>query len=336
MFKTARIRLTITYSLIFFAIFWSFSIGLYVWMGRSLGESYITQVIDYQEGYQDPVDMPETNDPVTPEDLVTTAGDVALINLRNILIDTNLLMIILVPLLAWLLTDKTLQPIKRSYEQQRQFVSDASHELKTPLTIMQSELELALKKTRTVSEYKKAIISTNDEVDRLRELVESLLTLTRSDQNQQIQMEDVDLTDIILETVSSFKRLARKNRIKLQYNPPRSSIKIHGSAVLLRQLLTNLIDNAIKFTPAGGEVTISLNKIKDKVRIRIVDTGIGMSKEQIERAFERFYRADESRTKQGFGLGLAICQAIAEQHGGSIAIESIPNEGTTVTISLES
>lgn len=328
MFRSARLKLTIVYCLIFFAIFWLFSAGLYLWMERSFGEGYVSQV-QSQQGSQTGNQAFDNHSKET----ATIAGNVAFHQLGRILLLLNGLMVVVIPGLAWLLTARTLRPIEATYNRQNQFVSDASHELRTPLTIMQAELDLALRQTRLPQEYRATIQSARQEVARLHELTEALLFIARQD-HQPIQLtEPVDITDVLTEVVCRLQPLADAKQQTIQFEPP-PAMRLSGSSSMLQQLFTNLLDNAIKFSPNGGRIVIICDLSDKQAVIRIIDSGPGMSRLASQMAFERFYRADSARSQRGFGLGLPICKAIVDQHGGSINLSSAAGQGTTVTVNL--
>ena len=327
MFRSARLRLTIIYCIVFFSIFWLFSGGLYVWMDQSFGEGYITTVTTKQEQSGETVSSPKA---------ARIAGDVALDRLKYTLIILNGDLLFTIPELAWLLTSRTLKPIEKTYAKQRQFVSDASHELRTPLTIMQGELDVTLKKERSPSDYQATLKSTREELKRLHALTEALLFVARADQSQLHGARSaVDLTDVITEVISRLQPLADAKAIAVSFEPPATQLAVGGSEAMLRQLATNLVENAIKFTPKSGQVSVSAEASHHSIVFRVTDNGIGMTKEAAQQAFERFYRADEARQRsRGFGLGLSISKAIVEQHGGTIDIESEVKRGTTVVVTL--
>jgi signal transduction histidine kinase len=299
-------------------------------MDQSFGEGYISKVQSQQL---------ERNGTLTVNSssgkTALIAGDIALDRLKDILLVLNGLLLLVVPGLAWLLTSRTLRPIEKTYAKQRQFVSDASHELRTPLTIMQGELDITLKRPRTTAEYRSSLKSTREEVIRLHDLTEALLMVTRGDQ-QRLGPDPgkVDVTDVITEVVSRSHPLASAKQVTIKFDPPTVELVVLGSEKMLEQLLTNLVENAVKFTPKKGKVTIRAKQTSHDISICITDTGIGMTEIAVSQAFERFYRADEARQQSGFGLGLSICKAIVEQHKGTIGLQSEFGHGTTVKVSL--
>jgi len=330
LFKSARLKLTIIYCLVFFSILWLFSFSLYFWMERSYGEAYISKVKNQQIELAG--DLPFNS---KSEQTVTIAGDVALGQLKRTLLVLNGGLIVIIPGLAWLLTKRTLQPIEETYDNQKQFVSDASHELRTPLTIMKGEIDLALRRPRNTAEYTQVLTSTREEVGRLEDLTDSLLYIARSDQRRvTMPMGEIDIVDVIIESVSYVQPLAKANKLTLSFDPPPANLRVRGSTTTLKQLFTNLLENAIKFTPKKGSITVSAEPSDKVIKIFVVDTGIGMKSTAVAQAFERFYRDDVARTQKGFGLGLAICKTIVEQHNGTITLGSKPDKGTTVTITL--
>jgi len=330
MFGSARLKLTVVYCAVFFCIFWLFSAGLYLWMDQSFGEGYISKV-QSQQLERNGVLAANSNSGKT----ALIAGDIALDRLKDILLALNGLLLLVVPGLAWLLTSRTLRPIEKTYAKQRQFVSDASHELRTPLTIMQGELDITLKKPRTPAQYQSSLKSTREEVIRLHDLTEALLLVARGDQQRLgPDLGNVDVTDTITEVVSRLSPLANAKQITLKFDPPAVKLTVSGSEKMLEQLLTNLVENAVKFTPNAGSVTVIAKPANRDVSICIADTGIGMAEAVVPQAFERFYRADAARQQSGFGIGLAICKAIVEQHKGTIGLQSKLGHGTTVKVTL--
>lgn len=334
MFTKAQIKLTILYSVFFLSLFWLFSFGLYEWMNNSFGEGYISQVQHRQEGKI--VDEDAVKPGSTTARTVTIAGDVALDQLFRILIVLNGGLLFVVPTVSWFLAKRTLSPVQKIHEQQKQFVSDASHEMRTPLSIMSGEMEVILKKERTAPDYKKTIISTKEELDRLNKLVENLLFLAREDQDKKsLQVESVDITDVINSAIATLHQKAKDKNQKIEFHPHQESITVKGSESLLKQLFVNLIDNAIKYTKAKGTITISITSRTEFVEVAIKDTGIGISDEEKVKIFDRFYRADTSRSEtKGYGLGLAISRAIIERHHGSLTVTSAVGNGSTFLVKL--
>ncbi|MCX6346541.1 MAG: HAMP domain-containing sensor histidine kinase, partial [Actinobacteria bacterium] len=298
---------------------------------NSFGENYVDRVKEQQQVGQFEGDFADKE-----KTLISIAGDVAMIQLRNILLILNGGLLIIIPLLAMLLTRKTLLPVQQIYEQQKQFVSDVSHELRTPLSIMSGEMEIALNKNRTLEEYIQVIASSKQELNSLTNLVENLLFLTRIDQGKSfLQSENVDLTDVINNVISILQEKYKKKKIKLKFVPADESISFSGQISLFRQLLFNIIDNAIIYTPENGKIDISLSANISNIIVKVTDTGIGIAPQDQKKIFERFYRADLSRSQEtGYGLGLAICKSIVNLYKGQINIASVLGKGTAVKVFL--
>ncbi len=328
MFKKANIKLTLIYSLLFLISFWVFSVGLYFWMNHSFGESYVSEV-QRQEGVDGGFDQRDTA-------IANIAGGVALDRLRNILLVLNGGLVIIIPGVAWLMTRRTLAPVQRIHDQQKQFVSDVAHELRTPLSIMTGEMEVTLRQDRTISEYKQALTSGKEETDRLINLVENLLFLARVDQGKRaVEFEKVDVTDLIGSVIASLQAESANKGISLHFKSEAEPTFAWGQPSMLRHLFFNLIHNAILYTPAEGNVWISLLANKQSTRVEIKDTGIGISPQDQEKIFDRFYRVDHSRSHiKGYGLGLAICKSIVELHHGRITVHSALGQGSTFTVIL--
>lgn len=333
MFKATRLRLTLLYCTVFFGIFWISSGGIYVWMSNSLGDSYVSKVAQTQaQQYGDNADS--SSGPTTAE-TATIAGDVSRTQLGQVLLVLNGVLLLLVPSVAWVLTGRTLRPIRLVYDRQRRFVSDASHELRTPLTIMSGELELALKRKRTSREYASAIEVTKQEVNRLQRLVDNLLALANSDRNTvAFDTAPVDLSEIVTVVKQRLESTAENKSATLKFSDNSRKYLIDGSRDMLEQLFTNIIENALKFSAHNSVITTAIKQTRNMVIISVADNGIGMTPETLARVFDRFYRSEASRSTSGTGLGLAISRAIVEQHKGQITIHSVLHHGTTVIIEL--
>jgi two-component system OmpR family sensor kinase len=223
-----------------------------------------------------------------------------------------------------------------AFHQMRQFSADASHELQTPLTILKGEMEVALRSPRKPEEYQRVLESGLEEIDRISQLVEGLLLLARADAGMlRLDLRPVELKELLQEIYEQMKVVADDHSVSLQ-TAPMESVSIQGDRENLRRLLLNLVDNAIKYTPGAGNVTLSVQAEGEWAAVRIFDTGIGLSKDEQDRIFTRFYRAVEARSQGegGAGLGLCIAESIAEAHGGRIQVESTPGQGSTFTVLL--
>jgi heavy metal sensor kinase len=223
-----------------------------------------------------------------------------------------------------------------AFRQIRQFSADASHELQTPLTILKGELEVALRTPRTPEAYQDHLRSALEEVDRIARLVDGLLLLARADAGVlRMDRRPLELAVLVRDIYDQTKILAEKQNIMLDLGPV-ASVVIQGDHDRLRRLVLNLVDNGIKYTPSGGRVMISLQRNGPWASLRVSDTGIGLTPEEQERVFQRFYRAADARaqSQEGSGLGLCIAASIAEAHGGKIQVESDPKHSSTFTVFL--
>jgi signal transduction histidine kinase len=332
MFSSARLRLTLLYCAIFFSTFWLFSGGLYLWMSQSFGEGYIAKVTQKEN---EQTGNHENGPDITAAETATIAGTITLSQLKVVLLTLNGGLLIFIPVLAWTFTGRSLRPVKHMYDQQKQFVSDASHELRTPLTIIRGELDLALKRKRSLSEYKSALVTTNLEVARLQQLVENLLIIARVEQKTTSdQMEFVDIREVIQTVVQRLLPLARAKHVTIVPTYPRDQLLTRGVKTMLEQLFENIITNAIKYSHAKGKISIGCKLRDGYAVIAITDSGVGMSQEAVKHAFDRFYRESYARDSEGYGLGLAISRMIAQQHRGIIKITSKQGKGTTVVVKL--
>ncbi|HEU0055981.1 MAG TPA: ATP-binding protein [Gaiella sp.] len=227
--------------------------------------------------------------------------------------------------------NEMLARLEAALEHERRFVADASHELRTPLALLKAELELALRRPRTAEELRAAVGSAAEETDRLVVLAEDLLLIARSDQEALgLRLEPVDLGALARSTADRFAERASKDNRRVDVEiPPRTEVS--ADRLRLEQALRNLVDNALGY--GDGKVTITTRDVGDAVEIHVLDEGEGFPPEVAARAFERFTRGDDARTRGGSGLGLAIVEAVAQAHGGSAGIARNGN-GADVWISL--
>lgn len=233
--------------------------------------------------------------------------------------------------------NRLLDQVAAHVDRQRQFLADAAHELRGPLAAIRSSLESTVSRERSAGEYRDAVGDVLDETAHLAKLTNDLLLLAEADHEPVGSAgATVDLDRLARDTVAMFAGVAEERGIDVELvsGPP---LPARGDAAQFRRVIGNLLDNAIRFTPAGGRVRVSLASRADDgtVLLEIRDTGIGIAPADVPRVFDRFYKADPARTRgddRGGGLGLPICRAIVERHGGTIALASAPGRGTTVTV----
>ncbi len=233
--------------------------------------------------------------------------------------------------------NKMLGSVEQAYQAQQRFVSGASHELRAPLTAIQGNLELLERRADMLpAERQEAVNEASREARRLARLVADLLALARADAGVAIRKERVEMDRVLLEALASGRHLAQGQNVRVAEMEP---VVLQGDADRLKQMIIILIDNAIRYTPPGGQVTLSLRRrgaYGEFVEIVVQDTGIGIAPQDLPHLFERFYRVDPARSRDsgGTGLGLSIGKWIADQHGGEIFMVSSSGEGTTATIRL--
>ena len=226
--------------------------------------------------------------------------------------------------------------IKDGVERLDRFNSDVSHELKTPLTVIQGEIELALRKLRKPQEYEKSLQTIQKQSRQIELIVKQLLLLTKySKENIQDTFEECSLDSILMNTVDKFHLKLEEKNIKLHIEKLEPA-NMNANCTLIESIFVNLIDNAIKYTPQNKNITISLYNQDDKIHFIITDEGIGIEDEHLSKITQRFYRVDSARSKrtEGFGLGLSIVQNSIWLHGGNLKITSYKNIGSTVKVNL--
>ncbi|MBU0605428.1 MAG: HAMP domain-containing protein, partial [Candidatus Omnitrophica bacterium] len=221
-----------------------------------------------------------------------------------------------------------------AFTSQKRLFEDLSHDLKTPLTIIKGEFEVALKKKRNPEDYESVLRSSLEEVNKIIRLADNMLMLASFEaQNIMPDRKKLDLSLIIQGVANNIRKLADEKHIEISLSQ-NDNMGIKGDEEQLKQMFLNLLDNAVKYTPENGKVTVTARREKENLRIKVQDTGRGIAGDRIERVFDRFYRADKSRTGQGFGLGLSIVKSVVDAHNGKIKIESSPGQGASFIISL--
>jgi signal transduction histidine kinase len=236
---------------------------------------------------------------------------------------------------GFFLVRKSTAPIERSMEFMRRFMADAAHELRTPITILRTRAEIALQQPRDTENYVSALRSVEAEARRLGSIVDSLLVLARADAGErQIDKERIFLDDIAIDAAGAAQIVARQKKVLVTVDEFEEA-PIEGDATLIRQLMMILLDNAVKFTDAGGQVRVRVSMHEGAPTFLVEDTGIGIRQDELSRVFQRFFRGETARSRtDGAGLGLSIAGWIAREHSAEISLTSEPGKGTRVIVTF--
>lgn len=339
MFKQARIKLTGWYLLIIMTISIFFSVVIYVGIARELERGFRRIEMRFRTGGFD-IPLPRQLLPGNFENIsqqlvedLEAAKKRVVLNLLFI----NGVILSFSAVAGYFLAGKTLGPIELALEEHKRFVADASHEFRTPLTSLKTSMEVALRDRKiSLPEAKKLIKSNLEDVNGMQSLANNLLSLANYQNNgKSLSFEKVDITELIENTKRKILPLAKEKNLDLE-------IKVSGGFIFankesLEQMMLIFLDNAVKYTPKEGKVMVSAKADKKHLIIQIKDTGIGISEKDLPLVFDRFYRGDQSRSKDkvsGFGLGLSLAKRIVEIHKGSVEVASSLGKGTTFTIKL--
>jgi signal transduction histidine kinase len=314
-FFIARLKLTFYYSLTAIIILGGSSIVLYNMILSNLSQSIWEESI---------------LDPQISQVLVDRAQDI-LLN-RFLTIDGVLIFFIII--LGFLLTHKTLEPIQTNIEKQKRFIADASHELRTPIAVVISGLEVNLnnKKLDLVG-AKKTLEDTLEEMREFSKLSNNLLDISKYDTPTQAEYCPVAIGELIKSIVEKNKSLAQVKNINIETKIS-SSVNVLGSEIELGRVFFNILDNAIKYTQEGGTISLSDKIVSGEYVVTTSDNGVGIKEDVLNKIFDPFFRGDSSRSTEGAGLGLTLSKKIIENHKGTISIKSQENKGTDVIISL--
>ncbi|HEY5667801.1 MAG TPA: HAMP domain-containing sensor histidine kinase [Candidatus Saccharimonadales bacterium] len=327
MMRSVALRLTLIYLSIIMALSIGFSVLLYKISSRELAHSFPSKTIITQ--YVDPSDFDFNS---YRQQRIHQSED----NLKLNLVLLNVGTLLFGAVLSYEFARRTLQPIEEAFEAQGRFTADASHELRTPLTAMQTSIEVGLRNPElTLARAKTLLGDTLDEVKKLSALSNGLLKLTRSGGGD-MPKTPVQLNKIATEAVNQLELAASNKRILIKNDVGKEQVL--GDHVSLKELVVILLDNAIKYSGEQTTITLSSKRQGRFVYLSVSDQGVGMKAIDMAHIFDRFYRADQSRSRdhhvEGYGLGLSIAQKIAEAHSGSIEVKSKLGEGSTFTVKL--
>ncbi len=326
MFENATLKLTVWYLLIIMVISLLFS-GLVYQSSTSELHTRLERFGQQMPFYS----VPRVNDNWV--DFRDKQANEAAHNILISLLYINCLILAAGGVASYLMARKTLRPLKEAHELESRFVSDASHELRTPLAAMKTELEVILRDPSTSKQDMRTLLESNlEEVNKLTQLSQTLLTLSKMEYDK-LPHEKLDLKTIVQTVVERYDK--QQNRIIIEQ--PRSVFYVRGHAPSLEELVTILVDNALKYSPRDSEVTIQISKRMNKANFDITNSGKGIKQKDLPYIFDRFYRADNARTrsdKTSFGLGLSLAKTIVQLHHGELSVTSGEGKLTTFTFTL--
>lgn len=322
MFHSATLRLTGWYLLLLMSISLLFSLTIY--------RTATTEVGDRLAEFQSRIEQPGAAPLFDPNHRLFTAfqdnqRDRASRNILATLFYVNLLILFGGGLLSYALARRTLRQIEQSHEAQSRFTSDASHELRTPLAAMKTELEVALRDPKiSKAEMKELLESNLEEVNKLTVLSKTLLQLSKLDY-ENLEIQPVNLSDVTTEVIQRYDKNAKRIKMTL----PKKPLTIKGNPASIEELVTILVDNALKYSPEKSKVKIVISQQGKNARLEITNGGKGIPNDKLPHIFDRFYRASESRTDGGSGLGLALAKEIVALHKGELSVSSVSGGDTT-------
>jgi signal transduction histidine kinase len=305
-FRRAKLRLALSYAAVQLLLFAAFGFGIY---------AYVTTAFDYD---------------VAEGDSAVATAEAGFANLRTGIIAVYVGLIFVIPVTSYLLATLAMRPIRASFEAQQRFIDDASHEFRTPLSGLQAQLELGLSRERSVPEYRTILGHSLHSTSQLTEILDDLLVLSRGAHDTDVAMREVDVGSIISGAV---EQLAPEDAARV-LQPAPTNLVVSAAPSMLMRALVNLLTNALRYSPARSLVTIDVIKRGGFARISVEDHGSGMTPKERDLAFDRFWRADSSRSSEGRGLGLSIVREIVNLHGGRVDLESELGVGTTAAIEI--
>lgn len=307
-FASALRRLTLVYTVIQLVLFGAVAIGIYL---------FVTGTFDLDVATQDGA-------------AAVNAAELGFAHLRIALLVGFGVLCVVVPFTSYWMARAALGPLRRSIEQQQRFVDDASHELRSPLTVIRGELELALSRPRSDEEYRQSIVTTLDATQTLVQFTEDLLLLARDAPAElRSRFVPVPIDTVIADAVRASEHAANARHIQVRSGP---IVTVDGVPALLVRALSNLLDNAMKFTPDDGTITVTVTASPHSATVSVADSGVGMTPEEVQHAFDRFWRGRDAYSSSGHGLGLSVVERIVSSHRGRVRINSTPGVGTRVDL----
>jgi len=328
MFNSARIRLTAWYLVIIALISFFFSVAIYRVLTSELNRIEEMQRVRIER------EVPDRPRPFFLDPLVVAETKRRIFLMLSA---ANVVILASSAVAGFYLAGRTLSPIKEMVEEQDRFLSDASHELRTPITVLKSEIEVNLRdKNLRLADAKKLLVSNLEEVNSLQILTDNLIKLSRYQARQNgFAPTRVSLKTITASAVKRVKILAKQKQIEMVNET--KNIFLLGEEPSLTELVVILLDNAIKYSSKNSKVVILSQKTDGHVILKVTDQGVGINRKDLSHLFDRFFRADQARSRQvgGFGLGLSIAKEIVKRHGGIIKVDSKLGKGTTFSVSLQ-
>lgn len=329
-FKKARLKLTTLYLVIFMIISLSFS--AFVYRGVTSEFQRRLDAIERRlELRKFGINPPKGQVHFFIQDLRE-----AKLKVLFFLIYINGLIFVVSAFAGYFLAGKTLAPIEQALNEQRRFVADASHELKTPLTALQTSIEVGLRDRKMKLKDAKLLLKSNlEEINKLKVLATDLLSLARYQRGNNFVKEEINVKEVIESVMKNILPIANKKKLKIIVKS--KGIIITANKESLEKLITILLDNAVKYSSKGGKVYLTTESSRRNLILKVKDYGIGIPNDHIPHIFNRFYRVDNSRSgvnTSGFGLGLSIAKKIVDSHNGSISVKSSMGKGSTFTVKL--
>lgn len=330
MFQTTRLKLTAWYLIIIMVISLLFSVLIYSGIDREF-----VRFERFQRDIQSRPPLPFTRSlriRIFDSEMIAQARIRVIMTLGII----NLSILGIAGFSGYFLARRTLRPIKDMVDEQNRFITDASHEMRTPLTSLRSEIEVELRNKNMTAEHARRILESNlEEVVSLQVLSDNLLELSQLDKQQNVKMVSVSIKNSIEQAIKKLNGSIAKKKIMVEQKV--QDLKINGIPERITELFVILLDNAIKYSPAKSKVIITAKKTVSKVKIEVKDSGLGIARDDLPYIFDRFYRATKSRSKEkvaGYGLGLSIAKEIVSSHNGTIDVKSEIEHGTNFTVTF--
>ncbi|MDD4382973.1 MAG: ATP-binding protein [Candidatus Shapirobacteria bacterium] len=332
MFKQARLKLTGWYLLIIMVVSFSFSALIY--------QISSMEIIHFAESQRSRIERKfNSSCPDSPPPPILVDSDLIVESQHRLLANLGIIngfILLISGSLSYFLAGRTLRPIQKMTEEQKQFISDASHELRTPITALKAMLEVSLRDPKLdLIESKKVLTNAIYSTNQLKNLSDSLLELNHFNNKSALNLSPVSIKNLMSESIKKIKPKADKKQITIKVNPIKGQINVDVQKI--EELFLILLDNAIKYSPKSSQIKFIALKTRKNIIFKIIDQGIGISQKDLPHIFDRFYRADNARTKNGtsgYGLGLSIAKKIIESHGGKLEVDSKLNNGTTFFIYL--